>query len=90
MICFTILPFLSPVPARPRRLLILINPRSGKFKGREMYEKQVAPIFNLANVSTDVICKFTQSRVYTPAPNYDSITSNHASLYHVDITGIYQ
>ena len=27
---------------------------------------------------------------YTRAPNYDSITSNYASLDHVDISGIYQ
>ncbi|CAH2278240.1 ceramide kinase, partial [Pelobates cultripes] len=40
---------------RPKHLLIYINPYGGKKKGKQIYEKKVAPLFNLAGISTDVI-----------------------------------
>ena len=40
---------------RPKKLLIFINPTSGRQKGVEMYEKSVAPYFNLAGINTDVV-----------------------------------
>ena len=42
---------------RPKRLLVLLNPASGKFRGREIYEKIVTPLFQMADIQTDVISK---------------------------------
>jgi hypothetical protein len=43
------------VEQRPRKLLVLINPVSGRSKGRSTYEQKVAPIFKEADIETDVI-----------------------------------
>ncbi|XP_018409397.1 PREDICTED: ceramide kinase [Nanorana parkeri] len=40
---------------RPKHLLVYINPYGGKKKGRQIYEKKVAPLFSLASITTDVI-----------------------------------
>ena len=47
--------YLFVVPDRPKRLLILLNPASGKFKGQEIYEKVAAPLFEMAGVETNII-----------------------------------
>ena len=40
---------------RPKRLLIFINPKSGRGKSVSLYEKLAAPLFKIASVETDVI-----------------------------------
>lgn len=45
------------VALRPKHLLVYINPYGGKKKGKQIYEKKVAPLFSLASISTDVIGK---------------------------------
>ena len=45
------------VPDRPKRLLVLLNPASGKFREREIHEKIVTPLFEMADIQTDVIGK---------------------------------
>ncbi|KAM4676055.1 ceramide kinase [Discoglossus pictus] len=40
---------------RPKNLLVYINPYGGKKKGKQIYERKVAPLFSLAAISTDVI-----------------------------------
>ncbi|CAG07450.1 unnamed protein product, partial [Tetraodon nigroviridis] len=42
-------------PLRPRRLLVFINPFGGKKKGRKIYYSLVAPLFELAGISSHVI-----------------------------------
>ncbi|KAF7209774.1 ceramide kinase [Nothobranchius furzeri] len=42
-------------PLRPQRLLVFINPYGGKKKGREIYHSLVAPLFELAGISSHVI-----------------------------------
>ncbi|XP_041655084.1 ceramide kinase family protein [Cheilinus undulatus] len=42
-------------PMRPHRLLVFINPFGGKKKGREIYHSLVAPLFELAGISSHVI-----------------------------------
>lgn len=42
-------------PARPRNVLVFINPRSGYGKGEEVFHKHVEPVFTLAGVNMDVI-----------------------------------
>ncbi|XP_026224600.1 ceramide kinase family protein [Anabas testudineus] len=42
-------------PLRPHRLLVFINPFGGKRKGRKIYHSVVAPLFELAGISSHVI-----------------------------------
>ncbi|XP_072223974.1 ceramide kinase [Leuresthes tenuis] len=42
-------------PLRPHRLLVFINPFGGKKKGRQIYHSLVAPLFELAGISSHVI-----------------------------------
>ncbi|XP_038578531.1 ceramide kinase family protein [Micropterus salmoides] len=42
-------------PLRPHRLLVFINPFGGKKKGRKIYHSLVAPLFELAGISSHVI-----------------------------------
>ncbi|XP_073326122.1 ceramide kinase [Pagrus major] len=42
-------------PLRPHRLLVFINPFGGKKKGRKIYHSVVAPLFELAGISSHVI-----------------------------------
>ncbi|XP_056271635.1 ceramide kinase-like [Pseudoliparis swirei] len=46
---------LAVIASRPKRLLVYINPFSGKRRGQSVYEQQVAPLFARAGVSTHVI-----------------------------------
>uniref|UniRef100_A0A803VXU5 Ceramide kinase n=1 Tax=Ficedula albicollis TaxID=59894 RepID=A0A803VXU5_FICAL len=41
--------------SRPKQLLVYINPYGGKRQGKRIYEQKVAPLFNLASISTDVV-----------------------------------
>uniref|UniRef100_A0A8C5NAQ9 Ceramide kinase-like n=1 Tax=Gouania willdenowi TaxID=441366 RepID=A0A8C5NAQ9_GOUWI len=42
-------------PLRPHKLLVFINPFGGKKKGRQIYHSVVAPVFELAGISSHVI-----------------------------------
>uniref|UniRef100_A0A3Q4AQ94 DAGKc domain-containing protein n=1 Tax=Mola mola TaxID=94237 RepID=A0A3Q4AQ94_MOLML len=42
-------------PLRPLRLLVFINPFGGKKRGRKIYHSLVAPLFELAGISSHVI-----------------------------------
>ncbi|KAI3357403.1 hypothetical protein L3Q82_015838 [Scortum barcoo] len=42
-------------PLHPHRLLVFINPFGGKKKGRQIYHSLVAPLFELAGISSHVI-----------------------------------
>ncbi|XP_019944532.2 ceramide kinase [Paralichthys olivaceus] len=42
-------------PSRPHKLLVFINPFGGKKKGRQIYHSVVAPLFELAGISSHVI-----------------------------------
>ncbi|KAL0962782.1 hypothetical protein UPYG_G00345370, partial [Umbra pygmaea] len=46
---------LSLLRSRPKRLLVYINPFSGKQHGERIYEQKVAPLFSQSSISTDVI-----------------------------------
>ncbi|XP_078535820.1 ceramide kinase isoform X2 [Lissotriton helveticus] len=41
--------------SRPKHLLVYINPFGGKRRGKQIFDKKVAPLFSLAAISTDVI-----------------------------------
>ena len=40
---------------RPKRLLILVNPRSGNFKAEAIYKASVAPLMELVGVDVDKV-----------------------------------
>ncbi|XP_037122250.1 ceramide kinase family protein [Syngnathus acus] len=42
-------------PLRPSRLLVFINPFGGKKKGKQIFDSLVAPLFELAGISSHVI-----------------------------------
>lgn len=52
-----------PGPVRPHRLLVFINPFGGKKKGREIFHSLVAPLFELAGISSHVIGERRQTSV---------------------------
>ncbi|XP_055022265.1 ceramide kinase family protein isoform X2 [Boleophthalmus pectinirostris] len=53
-------------PLRPNRLLVFINPFGGKKKGHHIYHSIVAPLFELAGISSHVIVthRANQARDY--------------------------
>lgn len=53
-------------PMRPNRLLVFINPFGGKKKGQQIYHTLVAPLFELAGISSHVIVthRANQARDY--------------------------
>ena len=57
------------VPGRPKHLLVLVNPLSGNFKGQEIYETVVAPVFKLAGIRTEVIGKLFLKRTILQIPH---------------------
>ncbi len=40
---------------RPKNLLVFINPHGGKRKAAKVYREKVAPLLDLAGITTDVI-----------------------------------
>lgn len=46
-----------PAPLRPHRLLVFINPFGGKKQARQIFHSLVAPLFELAGISSHVIGK---------------------------------
>lgn len=64
---------------RPRRLLVYINPLSGKRRGETIFHHKVAPLFSLANITTHVIvtehANHARDHLQTEAElrNYDGV-----------------
>ena len=42
------------VPGRPQRSLVVVNPKAGGCKAAAQYKSLVAPLFQIANISTTV------------------------------------
>lgn len=51
----TLRELLDRLTARPKHLLVFINPFGGKGQGKRIYERKVAPLFSLACITTEVI-----------------------------------
>ncbi|KAK3606165.1 hypothetical protein CHS0354_010799 [Potamilus streckersoni] len=47
--------YIKLVPHRPQRLLVIVNPESGKREGLKIYKSKVEPIFKLARIETEVV-----------------------------------
>ncbi|KAL3869302.1 hypothetical protein ACJMK2_041997 [Sinanodonta woodiana] len=50
-----LLEYVKLVPHRPQRLLVIVNPESGKRNGLKIYKSKVEPIFKLARIETEVV-----------------------------------
>lgn len=66
----TINSLLLSVHKRPRRLLVFVNPESGRRKGKKVYEK-VAPLFSLCKITTDVVITERKNHAKTLLESYD-------------------
>ncbi|XP_073731415.1 ceramide kinase [Misgurnus anguillicaudatus] len=53
-------------PSRPHRLLVFINPFGGKKRGKQIYHSLVAPLFELAGISSHIVVteRANQARDY--------------------------
>ncbi|XP_060569531.1 uncharacterized protein LOC132727945 isoform X2 [Ruditapes philippinarum] len=76
------------IEQRPRKLLVLINPVSGRSKGRSTYEQKVAPIFKEAGIETDVIVTQRAHHTEEILSTYDLNSINGLVLVGGD--GLYQ
>ncbi|XP_052700408.1 ceramide kinase-like isoform X1 [Crassostrea angulata] len=56
---------------RPKRLLVLINPRSGSRKAEKIYAKRVLPVFELCEIQTNVIVTHRANEVKDLLMNID-------------------
>lgn len=61
-------------PSRPHKLLVFINPFGGKKRGKQIFHSLVAPLFELAGISSHVVGKIL--RLYL----YSSITEQLSSV----------
>lgn len=50
--------FLFSVPERPKRLLVFVNPVSGKKNGLKVFQSQAEPFFSLCEVTVDLVGKW--------------------------------
>ncbi|XP_072035771.1 sphingosine kinase 2-like [Amphiura filiformis] len=51
----------SRLPSRPRKLLVFINPTSGRRRGEQVFNKEVAPILNQAGIQFDTVVTTRQN-----------------------------
>ncbi|CAF3751273.1 unnamed protein product [Rotaria sordida] len=68
--------YLFTLKHRPRRLLVFVNPGCGKGKGSSVYEKNVLPLFEEANINVKTI--------YTKHANHARDYINEQSLDNYD------
>ncbi|ELT94980.1 hypothetical protein CAPTEDRAFT_146129 [Capitella teleta] len=61
----------KPEFCRPRNLLVFVNPVGGKGHATRIYSKRVAPIFELAGVSTEVVTTNHQNHARDTLRDYD-------------------
>ena len=57
--------FSSGFRTRPRKLKVVINPRSRKGQARLVYLKQVAPLFERAGIKADIMSKLKAKRLWS-------------------------
>lgn len=48
---------LFPNAGRPRRLLVIVNPKGGKGKARELYLREVLPLLEAAGITVTMLGK---------------------------------
>ena len=56
---------------RPKSLLVFINPISGVKKAPKIYNDKIAPLFELAGISTEVITTQRQNHARDTVMEYD-------------------
>lgn len=82
------------VPARPKRLLVIINPESGSRSGEKVYTSKVAPLFKQANIDTDVMVTERAHHCEEIVSSYDLSSVNGIVLlggdgfYHEAVNGL--
>ncbi|CAF0969065.1 unnamed protein product [Rotaria sordida] len=75
-LCVILTEYLFTLKHRPRRLLVFVNPGCGKGKGSSVYEKNVLPLFEEANINVKTI--------YTKHANHARDYINEQSLDNYD------
>ncbi|KAJ8302838.1 hypothetical protein KUTeg_019234 [Tegillarca granosa] len=62
---------MKQVSPKPRKFLVMINPVGGKQSGEKSYKDIVAPVFNLAGITTEVIVSERPKHVIDVMNSYD-------------------
>ena len=71
------------IPSRPRKLKVVINPRSKKGEARLVYLKKVAPLFEKAGIRVDLMSKLFVVVAHNYSANSKKCVTSCMCFVHV-------